>query len=318
MAVSAIFCPVAAYRRYSDWLKDRFGAKVRKITVDAGFSCPNRDGTLSNLGCSFCDNEAFSPAVAHRGESVEDQVRAEIDRSRAQGFAGKFLVYFQPFTNTHGSLEKLRAAYEQAFCHQDVAGMAVGTRPDCLDQNKVALLREFAKSHYVSVEIGAQSANDDALKAVNRGHTFKDTCNAAALCRAQGLDICFHVILGLPGDGREGVRKTAVELAKLDYQSLKIHNLHVCQGTLLEQEFKEGKIALPSFDDHVSWTVDFLERTPESVTIQRLMGDAPADHLVAPQWCLEKQKVLKAVEEEFERRGSRQGMIQAGGTEAAG
>jgi radical SAM protein (TIGR01212 family) len=298
--------PIYPYYRYSDFLKKRFGGRVQKITVDGGFSCPNRDGTLSKQGCVYCNNEAFSPARQKRHLDIQQQVMDEIEKLQKKGVQ-KYLVYFQPFTNTHEPVRELENIYNQALCHPGIVGLAIGTRPDCIDPDRVSLINDIAKDHYVSLEIGVQSIHEKTLKWMNRGHDFRAVCRAADLCQKTDAEICFHVILGLPGEGDKEVNETAASLAKLGYHSLKIHNLHVLKGTRLEQDYHSGRIAVTDMDTHVERTVDFLERTPGSISIQRLMGDAPRKYLVAPAWCLEKQKVLKAIDETFMKRGSVQG-----------
>src|SRR3989339_641661 len=189
----------------------------------------------------------------------------------------KYIVYFQPYSNTYKPTQELDRLYREALCHPDIAGIAVGTRPDCVDRDKISVLAALARETYVSIEYGVQTIHDTTLHAINRGHDFASLLQAMKITRNQGLDICFHVILGLPGETREQMRQTATTLGTLGYNSLKIHNLHVVKNTSLEAEFKKGTLVLPTLEEHASLAVDFLERTPRSVVIQRLCGDAPRD-----------------------------------------
>ncbi|OGJ88375.1 MAG: TIGR01212 family radical SAM protein [Candidatus Raymondbacteria bacterium RifOxyA12_full_50_37] len=303
------FLSVAPYNKYSDFLKKRFGVPVRKIMVDAGFTCPNRDDTAGTGGCVFCNNESFSPAVGRSILPVREQVLRAIACRQKKETSEKYIVYFQPYSNTYKPTQELDRLYREALCHPDIAGIAVGTRPDCVDRDKISVLAALARETYVSIEYGVQTIHDTTLHAINRGHDFASLLQAMKITRNQGLDICFHVILGLPGETREQMRQTATTLGTLGYNSLKIHNLHVVKNTSLEAEFKKGTLVLPTLEEHASLAVDFLERTPRSVVIQRLCGDAPRDFFIAPLWCLEKQALVKEVEMEFKKRQTEQGSL---------
>lgn len=295
------------YHRYSEFLKARFGGPVRKICVDAGFSCPNRDGALSRDGCVFCDNDAFGPPRGSAMKSVREQVLDGIAGMEKPDLRGKYLVYFQPFSNTHGPVRTLRERYEQAFCHPDVVGLAIGTRPDCLDPEKAALLREMAERAYVSVEIGVQSLDEDTLRWMNRGHSYGAVEKAVALFHGSKVEICLHLILGFPSDSRKAVIRAARALTELGYHSIKIHSLHVCKGTRLEGLYWDRLVPLFTLNAYVSRVADFLEHTPWKIVIQRIMGEAQKGCLVAPEWCATKSAVIAALDQEFSKRNSRQG-----------
>jgi uncharacterized protein len=301
--------PSTYYYKYSDFLKQKFGCPVRKITLDAGFDCPNRDGTLSTEGCIFCDNHAFSPALALRHLPVKDQVLHWIGKLKKKESGEKYLAYFQSFTNTHKPSKELKRIYDQALCHEDVVGIAIGTRPDSVNEEKMDVIAALKEKCYVSLELGVQSMHKTSLEWMNRRHGFDAVVKAAKMCRERGIDLCFHVILGLPGENRKAVQETAKALADLDYQSIKIHHLHVSRATKLESLFYSGKIRLPEMKEHAEMVVDFLELTPATITVQRLIGDASVDFLVAPEWGLDKQAVLREIDREFDRRKSRQGSL---------
>ncbi len=325
----------------SDWLSDglsyhslnffyrkRFGGKIWKVSVDAGCTCPNRDGTLSTAGCIFCDPESFSPSRRFRlphtsergGGDVESEkpqaappypIAAQLDegirRLGRRHSAQQFLAYFQPATNTYGSLEQLRAAYREAASHPQVVGLIVGTRPDCAGDEILDVLADLAKDTWVLIEFGVQTIHDRTLDRLNRGHHFDAFLDAHCRCRQRGLNVGVHVILGLPGESRDDMLATARTLAGLDIHSIKPHNLYAVHRTVLADEVAAGRIRLPELDEYVGYLVDFLEETPGSVVIDRLCGDAPPEYLVGPQWCLDKAAVRAAVEAEFQRRGSWQG-----------
>lgn len=297
-----------SYFKYSDFLKQKFGCPVRKITIDGGFTCPNRDGTLSRDGCIFCDNHSFSPALSLRHLSVADQISHWIGKQKKKETTGKFLAYFQPFTNTHKSAGELAKLYRQALGHPEVVGILIGTRPDALDAEKIEVIADLARECYVSLEIGVQSIFDRTLQWMNRGHDFKAVERAASLCRGRGIDLCFHVILGLPDESANEVRETARALAGLDYQSIKIHHLHVVRHTKLEELYYAGRLKLLTLKEYAGLVADFLEHTPSTVAVQRLQGDAAVEVLVAPEWGMDKQEVIKAVLHEFEKRKTRQGV----------
>jgi len=295
------------YNKYSVWLKERFQSPVRKITLNAGLSCPNRDGTLSTKGCVFCSNEAFSPAMALNESSISGQMRHFLNLYRSRYGHEKYIAFFQSFSNTHAAPEVLKKIYSQALIDPDIVGLAVSTRPDCIDEAKLDLLAKFAEKQFVSLELGVQSIYDRSLQALGRGHSFDATVRAVKLCKARNISLTFHVILGLPDEGEDEARMTGKTLGELGYDSIKIHSVHVCKNTVWENEYKTGHLSVPTLQEHVERVVDFLEHSPPSITVQRIMGDAPKEHLIAPLWCLEKQKVLAALDKEFARRGSFQG-----------
>lgn len=287
--------------------RKQFGARVWKVSVDAGCTCPNRDGTLATLGCVFCDPESFSPSrrmgLPRVGDQLDEGIRRLARRNRAQ----HFLAYFQPATNTYGPIDRLKAAFDEALSHPQVVGLIIGTRPDCVSDEALDLLAGLAERTWLLVEYGLQTVHDHTLDLLNRGHHFDAFLDAYARSRQRRLNVGAHVILGLPGESREDMLTTARTLARLDLHSIKPHNLYAVRNTVLADEVAAGKVRLPEFDEYVSWLVDFLEELPETFVIERLCGDAPTEYLVGPQWCLDKAAVRTAVEAEFHRRGTWQG-----------
>jgi radical SAM protein (TIGR01212 family) len=292
---------------WSETMKNKLGGNVRKISIDAGFSCPNRDGTVGTGGCVFCNNEAFSPAVKFQQLGIEEQIKKGISYFSARKHGERYLAFFQAYSNTYAPVEKLEELYATALEVPGVSGLIVSTRPDCIDIQNAALLKALSKKSYVSVEIGVQSIYSESLEWMNRGHDYSAVKEAVALFADSGIDICLHVILGLPGEKREAAKATARELSLLNYHSLKLHNFHVLKNSAIEEEYRAGKLHIPSLNEHVELAADFLENTHDYIAIQRISGDAPGDFLVAPQWCLDKSAVKYALEEEFQRRKTFQG-----------
>jgi uncharacterized protein len=302
--------PSATQRRYrclSAHLRERFGGPVRSVSVDAGFTCPNVDGTVTTGGCVYCDNRSFSPTR----RLPRTTIRAQLDRgigvlSKRFG-AARFIAYFQAGTNTHGPLDRLRRVYSEALDHPQVVGLAVGTRPDSVPDAVLDLLEEFAQRVPVFLELGLQTIHDRSLDWMNRGHHFDAFLDAVGRCAGRNLDLCAHVILGLPGESREDMLATARALARLPVHAVKIHNLYVVRDTPLAESFARGEVRLLERDEYVGVVCDFLELLPPQVVIYRLSGESPPDYFVAPAWSLDKPGLLRAIDDELRRRDSRQG-----------
>ncbi len=295
------------YYPFSRHLRETFGCRVHRITLDGGFTCPTRDGTLSLGGCIYC-GERGSGSGAHRsGFSIAEQMIRGIEMGQRRFKAQKFMAYFQAFTNTYAPVERLRALYDEALRYEEVVGLAIGTRPDCVPEPVLDLLEEYSHRTYLWVEYGLQSAHDRTLRLIKRGHTVAQFVEAVKKTKARGIPICAHVILGLPGETREEMMATADLVASLDLEGIKIHSLCVLRGTELAEMYQRGEFQLPTLEEYLSLVCDFLERLPPRMVIQRLVGEAPADLLVAPSWSLEKRAVLQKIEGELERRGTYQG-----------
>jgi len=298
-------------RRYYDlntYFRERFGCRVQKITIDAGLSCPNRDGTLSTGGCIYCNQQGSGTGAHGRGLSITDQlVAGKTAMSRRYG-AKKFIAYFQSFTNTYAPLERLSAMYGEALAIADVVGLSVGTRPDCIRPEVIDLLASYAKDRLVWIEYGLQSAHDSTLARINRGHGFAAFENAVAATKNRGIRICAHVILGLPGETREMMLDTARILSGMGIDGIKLHLLYVVKDTVLAEWYRKGEYRCLTQQEYVDLVCEFLVRLPENVVIQRLTGDPRKDELIAPEWALEKGKTLNLIEKTLEERGIRQGM----------
>jgi len=295
------------YHLFSRHLKEHFGCRVHKISVDAGFSCPNRGGTRNLPGCLFCDPGGSGAVGIDRGYPVSEQIERGKEVMTRKYKAKKFLAYFQPFSNTWAPVERLRSLYDEALAVESVVGLAVGTRPDCLPDEVLDLLRDYHRRTYFWLELGLQSVHDRTLDFLRRGHDYAAFLRALGAARQRGLRICVHVILGLPGEGREEILATADEMARLRVDGIKIHLLHVLRGTPLGEMYEKGRIKVLGQDGYVALACDFIERLHPETLVHRLTGDGPRDLLLAPLWSLNKWEVLNAIDGELERRGSFQG-----------
>jgi len=295
------------YRTYQSYLTDLFGCRVQKISLDAGMTCPNRDGTKGRGGCVYCDARGSGTGAYVRLPAIRDQLLQGKQFLGQRYGAKRFIAYFQSFSNTYGPLEKLKALYLEALSVEDVVGLSIGTRPDCISSEILDFLAELQGSTLVWVEYGLQSFQPQTLQLIKRGHRVEDFSRAVAETRKRNLNICVHVILGLPGEGLEECLLTAKRLGELDIQGLKLHSLYVNRGTLLETWYRGGKVQLLTQDQYVDWTCRFLEYCPSHWIIQRLTGDPNPDQFIAPEWTLKKQDTLKKIQEWFDKTGSFQG-----------
>ncbi|MFV1964531.1 MAG: TIGR01212 family radical SAM protein [Pirellulaceae bacterium] len=293
------------------FLRSRYGRRVRKVSIDAGFTCPNVDGTVTVGGCSFCDNRSFSPSRRVPRRGILQQIDEGIARMRHRYDCEHFIAYFQPATNTYAPVDRLRAVYEEALAHPHVVGLAIGTRADCVPDDVLDLLEQMAQHTYVSVEYGMQTIHNRSVDWMNRGHDHGAFLDAVARSRNRGFEIGTHVILGLPGESRDDMLATAYELARLHLDSLKIHNLYAVKNTRLAEQVARGEVALLDRESYVHILIDFLERLPPTMVVERLMGDAPPEFLVAPNWCLDKPAFYQALTDELTRRDTWQGRARS-------
>jgi len=294
------------YNQFSAYLKNKFGAKVYKITLDAGFSCPNRDGTISTGGCIFCDDGgSFSQAHSNL-LSIEEQVETGAKTLHDRFKAEKFMSYFQAYSNTYKPVNELEIIYKSALKHPDVIGLSVGTRPDCVDDNKLSLLSDISKDYYTWIEYGLQSIHNKTLKKINRGHNFDCFLKAYELSKEKGLNVCVHVIFGL-WETRDEILQTAQKLAELKVDGVKIHMLCALENTKLAHLYENKEIDFMTEEEYVNLCVDFLELLPPTTTIHRLAGNGLKKNLIAPRWLGAKLDCLNKIDREFIRRGTYQG-----------
>ncbi len=301
------------FNSYSGRFRRLFGQRVQKVVIDAGFTCPNRDGTISSGGCTFCNNDAFSPSYSHKGYSVARQIEEGIlfHRNRYQK-AQKYLAYFQSYSNTYKPLEELRAIYDQAFGHPDVVGIVVGTRPDCVDEAKLDYFAELAaRGHYVAIEYGIESVYDETLRRVNRGHDFSTAVRAVEMTHARGLHCGAHFILGLPGETEAMLVRQAGAINALPLDTVKFHQLQLFRDTLMARDYAEhpADYRFWSLEAYIDLFIDLLERLRPDLVIERFAGEAPPRyHLMPSAWgSVRNERLLQLLEQRLEERDTWQG-----------
>ena len=297
-------------KRYNDLnthLRGIFGCRVQKITVDAGLTCPNRDGTLSSGGCIYCNTRGSGTGAHARGLSITRQLTNGKQSLSKRYKAKKFLAYFQSFSNTYAPLPTLKRLYDEALSVDDVVGLSIGTRPDCVNGRVLDLLQSYAERHLIWLEYGLQSASDVTLEFINRGHDVQSFIDAVEKTKNRGIKICVHVILGLPHETRQDILHTAATIARLGIDGVKLHLLYVVKGTRLEALYRKGEFKCLEQHAYVDLVCDFLERIPFEMVVQRLTGDPHREELAAPAWSLKKTETLELVGKTLEKRASWQG-----------
>ncbi|MBY0576854.1 MAG: TIGR01212 family radical SAM protein [Gallionellaceae bacterium] len=294
---------------YGQYLLHRYGERVHKIALDAGLTCPNRDGSKGTGGCTFCNNESFSPN-GRTPPTLQEQLasgrRAILKRTRAT----KYIAYFQAYTNTYAKVEQLRAMYQEALADPDIIGLSIGTRPDCVPLEVLDLLCEFRASGLeIVLELGLQSAFDETLRRINRGHGLAEYAATATLARQRGIPVCAHLIVGLPGENEAHYHASLDTVLDIGVDGLKLHPLHVVKHTLLAQEWRRGQYMPLERDKYIRIAADLIERTPEHIVYHRVTGTSPKDILLAPEWSSQKWNILNGIERELRQRNSRQGRL---------
>lgn len=295
------------YNQYSAYLKNKFGVKVYKITLDAGFSCPNRDGVISKGGCIFCDDGgSFSQAHSNL-LSIEEQVDEGIKTLSSRFKAQKFMSYFQAYSNTYKPLKELEQIYNSSLNNDKIVGLSIGTRPDCVDDEKLKLIASYKDDYYTWIEYGLQSIHDKTLNKINRGHDFDCFLRAYEKTKEKGVNVCVHVIFGL-WETHDEIMQTAQKLAELQVDGVKIHMLCALENTKLASLYEKGKISFVTEEEYVQTVCDFLEYLPKTTTIHRLAGNGLKKNLIAPRWLGAKLDCLNKIDRELIRRNSFQGI----------
>ena len=297
------------YNDYGTWIRRQFPFRVQKIAVDAGFSCPNRDGRISTGGCSFCDNRTFNPAYCNRQLSVTEQIERGKDFFRKKYPDMKYLAYFQAYSNTYGDKDKLKRIYDEALQCQDIVGLVIGTRPDCVDSDILDYIAQLAEKTFVIVEYGIETANDFTLERINRGHTFgcskkaiEETAKRNILCGA-------HVILGLPGeDENESIRQAAI-ISELPINILKIHQLQIIKGTRLAQEYAEKPFHVYTVDEYISLITRYIQYIRKNIILERFVSQSPKEMLIAPDWGLKNHEFTDKLNNHLKKTGAFQGKM---------
>lgn len=300
------FIDMKRYTTFNDELRTRFGCRVQRISLDAGFSCPNRDGTITTGGCYFC-GERGAAAV---GVQVDLPLKKQLQKSKQYLIkkfkAEKFLAYLQAYSNTYGAIDSLRSLYTDALADSDVVGLIIGTRPDCLPDAVLRLLTELNSQTYLWLELGMQTMHDKTLTLINRGHNHACFVSAVRRCQTVGLRVCAHLIFGLPGESREEMLASVHEVNRLGLDGVKMHHLHVLKGSAHEGEYLQNRLKLMERDEYVELVCDAIELLDPRICIHRLMGDGRSE-LVAPDWSRRKLEVLNQIDTTLTKRDSRQG-----------
>lgn len=312
MAKPSFWSNTKRYYDLKSYWQNRFGCRVHKLPLDAGFTCPNRDGSAGTGGCIYCDSRGSSLRQTGALPGVGEQLRRGKEFYRQRGRPEKFIAYFQTFTNTYAPVGTLRALYDEALAEEDVVGLSIGTRPDCLSDEVLALISAYAEQSHVWLEFGLQSIHDRTLRAINRGHDAAAFLDAVQRASGGSLMICVHVIVGLPGESRADILQTARVVAGLPVAGIKIHSLLALAGTLLGERYSRGEISLMDQSGYVDTVCDILELLPPEMVIQRLTAEGYREIFLAPAWAQHKLAVLGAIESELERRDSWQGKHYGG------
>lgn len=295
------------YNSFGSYVRRTFGATLHKVNIDAGFTCPNRDGTLGHSGCVYCNNESFKPGACRPALTVTEQVRAGIEHTKRRYGASLYLAYFQAYTNTYAPVETLERLYAEALSLEGVMGLAIGTRPDCIDEDKLALLERLARKHFILVEYGVQSVHDKTLLEINRGHDYATFLQALSMTHGRGIKIGAHLIAGFPSESRAEMLQCATEVSLAGVDMVKLHQLQVIKNTPLAERYLKSPFQVFSYDEYVLFAADFLERLSPSIVVQRLFAAAPDDILIAPRWERTKHELLNDINRELMRRGTEQG-----------
>lgn len=299
------------YNDYSAYFRRRFEGRVQKISLDAGFTCPNRDGTRGRGGCTYCNNKSFNPDYCRMEENISAQIKTGIDFFSAKYPTMRYLAYFQAYSNTYAPVGILRQSYEEALRHPEVIGLVIATRPDCLSEEVLDLLSEFAERYYVSIELGVESFNEETLQRINRGHTVAESIVAIHRMAARGIDNCIHLILGLPGEEDADLIAHAKTLSELPVQSIKLHQLQIHKGTKMAVDYLNNPSAFDLFDmeQYADLVVRFLEHLSPDIIIQRFVSSAPAGMVIAPNWGVKNYVFVAKVDKLLVDRNTWQGRM---------
>ena len=301
------------YNLYSEYFKEVFGERVQKVSVNAGFTCPNRDGTVGTGGCTYCDNNAFNPSYCKADKPIGQQIAEGIEfHTKRYRRADKYLVYFQPFSNTYAPVDQLERIYTEALCYPNVAGLVIGTRPDCMDNEKLELIRIISETHYVIVEYGIESCYDKTLNRIKRGHKFSQSKKMICLTAEYGIHTGAHLIFGFPGETKEEMLNEASIISELPLKTIKFHQLQIMKGTEMDHEYKEkpGDFSFFTLDEYIDFIIDFTEMLNPGFVIERFAGEVPPRFLAGPGWGnIRYDSIVKRIKERMEERDAWQGRL---------
>ena len=297
------------FNDFGGYMRRNFDFKVQKISIDGGFTCPNRDGTKGTGGCTYCNNRTFNPAYCHRNRSVTEQMNEGIAFFAHKYPKMRYLAYFQAYTNTYDSLEVLRTRYEEALKVDGCVGLVIGTRPDCMPEELLDYLQELARRAYVMVEYGVESTDDATLRRINRGHDYATAVDTIRRTAARGLPVGVHIILGLPGEERVSLIRQARQLSELPITTLKLHQLQLIRGTRMADEFDESPedFHLFELDEYIEVVVDYLENLRPDIVVERFASQSPKELLIAPDWGLKNYELVEKIKRRMRERDTWQG-----------
>ena len=278
------------YKDYSHWIREQFPFRVQKISVDAAFSCPNRDGRLSLGGCTFCDNKTFNPSYCDRGKSITQQLEEGKAFFAKKYPEMKYLAYFQAYSNTYAPLEELKRKYEEALAVDDVVGLVIGTRPDCVSDEALDYLQQLNQRTFLIVEYGIESANDNTLRRINRGHTFDCSRQAIIKAHQRGIITCGHIILGLPGEDEKEMLHQASTISQLPLDILKLHQLQIIKGTHLAKEYEAHPFHVFSAEEYVNLVIRYVSKLRNDLVLERFVSQSPPNMVIAPKWGLKNHE----------------------------
>jgi radical SAM protein (TIGR01212 family) len=299
------------YNEFGAYLQSLFGCKVQKITLDAGFTCPNRDGKVGRGGCTYCNNQTFNPAYCHRGRPVAEQMKEGISFFSRKYPAMRYLAYFQAYTNTYDSLDNLKRRYEEALAVDGCVGIVIGTRPDCMPDELLDYLVSLKERTFVLVEYGIESTCDETLLRINRGHDFACAVDAVGRTASRGIPVGEHIILGLPGEDRTMLMHQATELSRLPLTTLKLHQLQLIRGTRMAQEYADdpSDFNLFEIEEYIETVIDYVERLRPDIVLERFASQSPKELLIAPDWGLKNHELVDRIKRRMRERGAWQGRL---------
>jgi radical SAM protein (TIGR01212 family) len=301
------------FNAFSNYSIKTFGSRYQKLSLDAGFTCPNRDGSISVNGCTFCSNDAFNPSYCTSSKSITQQLDEGIEFHRKRyRRAGKYIAYFQAYSNTYATLDLLKQRYEEALSHPEIVGISIGTRPDCIDEEKLDYLQYLNINHFISIEYGIESCYNKTLNKINRGHSFEKAVETIQATASREIFMVAHFILGLPGESKEEMLEEASIISKLPINCIKLHQLQILKNTSLEKQYSENPADFNIFqlDEYIDFVIDFMERLNPEIMIERLLGEVPPRFLAVPAWSLlRNDQILIMIEKRMEQRDSWQGKL---------
>ncbi|MCX6257094.1 MAG: TIGR01212 family radical SAM protein [Bacteroidia bacterium] len=299
------------FNSYSDYFKRETGNRVQKVTIDAGFTCPNRDGSIATGGCSYCNNDAFNPSYCQPEKSITQQIEEGIEfHEKRYRSAVKYLAYFQAYSNTYASLGTLKKIYNEALNHPGVSGLVIGTRPDCIDEEKLEYFGQIATDHYLIIEYGIESCYDRTLQSINRGHSFAECADAIRKTAALGIRIGAHLIIGLPGESKAEILAEASIISQLPINNLKIHQLQIMKNTRMAVEYQDNPDSFQFFtlDEYIDFVIDFIELLNPGIVIERIAGEIPPRFQAGPGWGLiRNEQIITMFDKRLEERNTWQG-----------